>query len=49
MLCLVRHGLTVTIDHEGDVPVYIQLASILRVRSIAENCRRAAQCRASGC
>ena len=32
MLCLVRHGLTVTIDHEGDVPVYVQLASILRAR-----------------
>lgn len=32
MLCLVRHGLAVTIDHEGDVPVYVQLASILRAR-----------------
>jgi GntR family transcriptional regulator len=32
MLCLVRHGLTVSIDHEGDVPVYIQLASILRAQ-----------------
>jgi len=32
MLCLVRHGLTVTIDHEGDVPVYIQLAAILRAQ-----------------
>jgi hypothetical protein len=32
MLCLVRHGLTVTIDHEGDVPIYVQLAEILRAR-----------------
>src|SRR5215471_14209333 len=32
MLCLVRHGLTVTIDHEGDVPIYVQLASVLRAR-----------------
>jgi DNA-binding GntR family transcriptional regulator len=32
MLYQVTHDLTVSIDHEGDVPVYIQLAAILRAR-----------------
>jgi GntR family transcriptional regulator len=32
MLCQAIHALTVSIDHEGDVPVYIQLADILRAR-----------------
>ncbi len=32
MLCLATHDLPVSIDHEGDVPVYIQLADILRSR-----------------
>jgi GntR family transcriptional regulator len=32
MLCQVTHYLPVSIDHEGDVPVYIQLADILRAR-----------------
>ena len=32
MVFLVKHGLTVTIDHEGDVPIYVQLATILRAR-----------------
>jgi DNA-binding GntR family transcriptional regulator len=32
MLCLATHALTVSIDHEGDVPVYVQLADILRAR-----------------
>ncbi len=32
MLYQVTHDLPVSIDHEGDVPVYIQLADILRAR-----------------
>jgi len=32
MLCQVTHDLPVSIDHEGDVPVYVQLAGILRAR-----------------
>jgi GntR family transcriptional regulator len=32
MLCQGTHDLPVSIDHEGDVPVYIQLADILRAR-----------------
>jgi GntR family transcriptional regulator len=32
MLCQVTHDLPVSIDHEGDVPVYVQLADILRAR-----------------
>ena len=32
MLCQVMHASTVSIDHENDVPVYIQLADILRAR-----------------
>ena len=32
MLCTVTHYLAVSIDHEGDVPVYVQLADILRAR-----------------
>jgi GntR family transcriptional regulator len=32
MLCQVTHDLPMSIDHEGDVPVYIQLADILRAR-----------------
>lgn len=32
MLCLDSHYQTVSIDHDGDVPVYIQLADILRGR-----------------
>jgi len=32
MLIRAAHYLAVSIDHEGDVPVYIQLAGILRDR-----------------
>ncbi len=32
MLSLAIHDVTVSIDHEGDVPVYVQLADILRAR-----------------
>ena len=32
MLHQVTHDLPVSIDHEGDVPVYIQLADILRAK-----------------
>ena len=32
MLIRAAHYLAVSIDHEGDVPVYIQLAGILRER-----------------
>lgn len=32
MFCLAEHYLAVSIDHEGDVPVYVQLADILRAR-----------------
>jgi len=32
MLCQVTHDIAVSIDHEGDVPVYVQLAEILRAR-----------------
>jgi GntR family transcriptional regulator len=32
MLHKVTHDLAVSIDHEGDVPVYVQLADILRAR-----------------
>ncbi len=32
MLCQVTQHLPVSIDHEGDVPVYVQLADILRAR-----------------
>jgi DNA-binding GntR family transcriptional regulator len=32
MITLALHDLPVSIDHEGDVPVYIQLADILRAR-----------------
>ena len=32
MLYQVTHDLPVSIDHEGDVPVYIQLADILRAK-----------------
>jgi GntR family transcriptional regulator len=32
MLYKVIHDLAVSIDHEGDVPVYVQLADILRAR-----------------
>ena len=35
MLCQVTHDLTVSIDHEGDVPVYVQLAGILRARILS--------------
>ena len=35
MLCQVMHALTVSIDHEGDVPVYIQLADLLRARILS--------------
>jgi len=32
MSCLAGHYQAVSIDHEGDVPVYVQLADILRAR-----------------
>lgn len=32
MCSRVRHRIAVSIDHEGDIPVYIQLADILRAR-----------------
>jgi GntR family transcriptional regulator len=32
MLSTATHYLAVSIDHDGDVPVYIQLADILRAR-----------------
>ncbi len=32
MFSLAEHYQAVSIDHEGDVPVYIQLADILRAR-----------------
>ena len=32
MFSLAEHYLAVSIDHDGDVPVYIQLADILRAR-----------------
>lgn len=32
MLHQVTHDLTVSIDHEGDVPIYIQLSDILRAQ-----------------
>jgi GntR family transcriptional regulator len=32
MICTATQYLAVSIDHEGDVPVYIQLADILRAR-----------------
>ena len=32
MLIRAMHYLAVTIDHDGDIPVYIQLAGILRDR-----------------
>ena len=35
MLLQVMHALTVSIDHEGDVPVYIQLADLLRARILS--------------
>ncbi len=35
MLYQVMHALAVSIDHEGDVPVYVQLADILRARILS--------------
>lgn len=32
MLCQAMHDVAVSIDHDGDVPVYVQLADILRAR-----------------
>lgn len=32
MITLATHHVAVSIDHDGDVPVYIQLADILRAR-----------------
>ena len=47
MLCQVTHDLPVSIDHDGDVPVYIQLAGILRARIDRESWRRGGRCRPS--
>lgn len=35
MLCQATHDVAVSIDHEGDVPVYVQLAGILRARILS--------------
>ena len=32
MPSLATHDVTVSIDHEGDVPIYVQLADMLRAR-----------------
>lgn len=32
MMTLAAHALPVSIDHDGDIPVYVQLADILRAR-----------------